>query len=158
MEASSFSSLECRGTYPNFQILMKKDHNKFENIIALSTSAALSEERGENFEDAMDGLFEGDMRLTGDQLLALGMGKEEEARTKRQGEEGEGGEDEGEFFGDAIEDGLFEGDMRLTGDQLLALQRGTLETHGDLEGVTYSHTFARNSIRNHNITVQRKNI
>jgi len=104
-------------------------------FIAGVQSAALSEERGENFEDAMDGLFEGDMRLTGDQLLALGMGKEEEARTKRQGEGEGGGEDEGEFFGDAIEDGLFEGDMRLTGDQLLALQRGTLETHGDLEGV-----------------------
>ena len=85
-------------------------------------------------------LFEGDMRLTGDQLLALGMGREEEARMKRQEEEaGGGGEGEGEFFGDAIEDGLFEGDMRLTGDQLLALQRGTLETHGDLEGVTCSH-------------------
>ena len=114
----------------------------------------MSEEKGEFFGDAIeDGLFEGDMRLTGDQLLALGMGKEEEARTKRQGEEGEGGEDEGEFFGDAIEDGLFEGDMRLTGDQLLALQRGTLETHGDLEGVTYSHTFARNKIQTRIITV-----
>ena len=100
----------------------------------------MSEAKGEFFGDADAGLFEGDMRLTGDQLLALGMGKEEEARGKRQEGEGEGGEgDEGEFFGDAIEDGLFEGDMRLTGDQLLALQRGTLETHGDLEGVTYSH-------------------
>ena len=99
----------------------------------------MSEAREESFGDADAGLFEGDMRLTGDQLLALGMGKEEEARTKRQ--EGEGVEGEGEFFGDAIEDGLFEGDMRLTGDQLLALQRGTLETHGDLEGVTYSHAF-----------------
>ena len=77
------------------------------------------------------------MRLTGDQLLALDLGKEEEARTERQEEEG--GEGEGEFFGNAIEDGLFEGDMRLTGDQLLALQRATLETHGDMEGVTYSH-------------------
>ena len=102
-----------------------------------STSAALSEPKGEFFGDADAGLFEGDMRLTGDQLLALGLGKEEEARTKRQEEEG--GEGEGEFFGDAIEDGLFEGDMRLTGDQLLALQRATLETHGDMEGVTYSH-------------------
>ena len=102
----------------------------------------MSEANGDNFGDANEemGLFEGDMRLTGDQLLALGMGREEETRMKRQEEEaGGGGEGEGEFFGDAIEDGLFEGDMRLTGDQLLALQRGTLETHGDLEGVTYSH-------------------
>ena len=106
-----------------------------------TTSAALSEPKGEFFGDADAGLFEGDMRLTGDQLLALGLAKEEEARTKRQEEEGgEGGENEGEFFGDAIEDGLFEGDMRLTGDQLLALQRGTLETHGDLEGVTYYYS------------------
>ena len=103
-----------------------------------TTSAALSEPKGEFFGDADTGLFEGDMRLTGDQLLALGLGKEEEARTKRQEEEV--GEDEGEFFGDAIEDGLFEGDMRLTGDQLLALQRATLETHGDMEGVTNSHS------------------
>ena len=121
-------------------ILNIPNFNADKYLKLFTTSAALSEPKGEFFGDADTGLFEGDMRLTGDQLLALGLGKEEEARRKRQEEEEEeGGEGEGEFFGDAIEDGLFEGDMRLTGDQLLALQRATLETHGDMEGVTYSY-------------------